>query len=181
MTIRGGGRARGDQSQAHPLDDGSYERPVPPPRNGRPNRRSPRSPYGRNGNGGHGQLFRFGVFVLVLGGIVLLAFATILRPLAAATIVDWAYDNPNTLKMPLVSDLVRENLGAKLTTAPSADPTDVEFTIESGDTPESLAPRLLADGFIADERAFLYEATHTRARRQARRRQLPPPPEHDTE
>jgi len=159
MTIRGGGGARDQRSQAHPLDDGSSQRPPSGPRVGRPERSALRSPYGREPGGGHGQLFRFAVFVLVLAAIVLLSFATILRPLVAATVVDWAYDNPSALKMPFVADLVRENLGTKLSTAPSVDATEVQFTIQSGDTPEDLAPRLLADGFIGDERAFLFEAT----------------------
>ena len=34
----------------------------------------------------------------------------------------------------------------------------MEFTVEPGDTPTTLAPRLQQEGLIADQRAFLFEA-----------------------
>ena len=57
-----------------------------------------------------------------------------------------------------MSDLVREDLGAALTDPASTDPTPVEFVVQPGDTPASLAPRLEDAGIIASQRAFLYEA-----------------------
>ena len=57
-----------------------------------------------------------------------------------------------------MADLVREDLGAALSDPASTDATEVEFMVEPGDTPSSLAPKLAEAGIVANERAFLYEA-----------------------
>ena len=57
-----------------------------------------------------------------------------------------------------MSDLVREDLGSSLTAPASDDATTVEFVVEPGDTPATLAPKLEAAGLITNQRAFLYEA-----------------------
>jgi UPF0755 protein len=58
-----------------------------------------------------------------------------------------------------VADIVRGNLGDALTTPASDDPSEVEFRVESGDTPALLAPRLVNEGLLKNERAFIFEAT----------------------
>jgi UPF0755 protein len=60
-----------------------------------------------------------------------------------------------------VGDLVREELGTSLTAKAGADTTETVFTVESGDTITTLAPRLVAGGYVANERAFLYEGLTT--------------------
>jgi UPF0755 protein len=72
--------------------------------------------------------------------------------------VPWANGNPSALSIGFVADLVREDLGAKLTDPASADASVVSFTVDIGDTPATIAPRLLAAGLIADQRAFLFQA-----------------------
>ncbi len=116
--------------------------------------------YERYGDrrGGLGGVLRFGAFLLVLAAIVLLVMVTVARPLLRAVIVPWAWDNPSALQFGFVSDLVREDLGTALTAPASDDATEVEFVVESGDTPATLAPRLQAAGIVASQRAFLYEA-----------------------
>ncbi|HEY7736324.1 MAG TPA: endolytic transglycosylase MltG [Candidatus Limnocylindrales bacterium] len=165
MTIRRGGRAREVRSQAHPIEPEVREptrhpwsevEPPPPPvpavRDLRPERRS---------NGHHGPL-RFLAFAVILGGLVLVLVVglglTILRPLAREAIVGWAWDNQGSLKIGLVADLVKEDLGPALTDRASDDPAEVQFEVQAGDTPETLAPRLAEAGVIASERAFLYLA-----------------------
>jgi UPF0755 protein len=119
----------------------------------------------RNGNGGGFRvpgIFRFLLFAGVLGGIVLIALVTVFRPLARAGIVDWAWQNPGSIvQFPFVADFVREDLGTTLFAKAGTDPTETVFTVEAGDTISTLAPRLLAGGFIASERAFLYEGITT--------------------
>jgi UPF0755 protein len=56
---------------------------------------------------------------------------------------------------------VRDDLGVALTSPVGSDPTKSEFVVNSGDDPASLAPRLLADGYVTSERAFLYVALTT--------------------
>ncbi|NJD27977.1 MAG: endolytic transglycosylase MltG [Chloroflexi bacterium] len=102
---------------------------------------------------------RFLLFTGVLAGIVLIAFLTALRPVLRAGVVGWAWDNPGTItQIPLVADLVREDLGADLTAPAGTDPTEKVFTVNPGDSIFELAPRLREAGFVTSERVFLYTA-----------------------
>ncbi len=174
-------RRTSDRPQARPMEPGSYDDADRPdlsirhePRKPRREperyepvryepdwRRSSNDRYGRGvspSTGGHG-VIRFLVFALVLGAFVLGTMLTVLRPVVRSAVVDWAWDNPGSFsRIPFVADLVREDLGALLTDPATGSSTAVEFEVALGDTPTSLAPRLLAGGFIVHERAFLFHA-----------------------
>jgi UPF0755 protein len=170
MTIRGGGRPR-NASQANladvEIDEEHYartpdslpsgslgRRPESPRAGGRP----PQAP--RAGGGfGLGGLVRFILFIGVLAGIVLVVALTVLRPVVAGAVVDWAADNPSALRLPFVAGLVREDLGKAMTDPPSADPAQVEFAVLEGDTAASIAARLQEGGFLTDARAFVFIST----------------------
>ncbi len=107
---------------------------------------------------GRGGILRFILFLIVLALIVLATMATVARPLVRAVVVPWADGNAGALRIGLVADLVREDLGAALTDPAGSDPSVVTFVVESGDTPLTLAPRLEAAGLIASRRAFLFQA-----------------------
>jgi peptidoglycan lytic transglycosylase G len=113
--------------------------------------------FGSNGGGLTG-IVRFLVFLFALAALVLVLMLTVARPIVRAVVVPWAWGNPGALQIGFVSDLVREDLGAALTDPASTDPSVVEFTVDSGDTPATLAPRLVEAGIVADERAFLFQA-----------------------
>jgi UPF0755 protein len=108
--------------------------------------------------GGLWGLLRFVLFLLILAVVVLAVMMTVARPMVRMLVVPLAEDNPGALRIGLVQDLVREDLGAQLTQPAGNDATSVEFLVESGDTPATLAPRLEADGIITSQRAFLFEA-----------------------
>jgi len=161
MTIRGGRPLRHGHDeandQAYPLEEADWT-PTPRPVAGRSGRRDPRNrPRGGRG-GGLGGLLRFVAFALVLGALVLVALVTVLRPVVSGAIVGWASDNATALGIPFVADLVREDLGSALTSAPSSDATDVEFIVAPGDTARGIATRLQAQGFLVDARAFVFTA-----------------------
>lgn len=159
MTVRGGGRPRDPRTEARPLDDGYYDEDW----RSRDARWAARPRNGRRGGGGLGigGFLKFLVFALVMAAVVLVGLLTVLRPVAAGVIVDWAYDNQGALRFPFVADLVREELGPELTDKASTDSTEVEFEIVTGDTPRTLATRLESEGLIKSERAFLFEATRS--------------------
>ena len=73
--------------------------------------------------------------------------------------VGWASDNPAALGVPFVKDLVKEDLGAKLTEPASADTSQVPFVVNEGESASAIATRLEEEGFLADGRAFVYLAT----------------------
>jgi UPF0755 protein len=162
MTIRGGGRPRDTQSQAHPLDTAPTPRePTPPtrtPRNGRNGYpgNGGRRPSGA-GSGHHGPL-RFLAFVVALIAVSVLLAVTVLRPLVSVAVSGWAIDNPSTWRLPIVGDIVAEALADELATPASDDPTVVEWPVRSGDTVTTVGDRLLADGLIVSRPAFEYSA-----------------------
>ncbi len=99
---------------------------------------------------------RFLAFALGPALIVLILLVTVGRPLLTSAVINWAGTNPQALSIPFVSDLVRENLGSKLTTAPSNDASEVEFFVQPGDTAAAIAQHLADQGFVVDARAFVF-------------------------
>ncbi|TME83807.1 MAG: endolytic transglycosylase MltG [Chloroflexi bacterium] len=164
MTIRGGGRPREVHDQAHPYTPDDFAEGPPEPVPAR--QASSRAYNGRgvalgNGRSGAGRFgfLRFLVFLLVLAGLVLAVLLTVLRPLASGAIIDWAANNPTALGIPFVADMVRADLGDKLTTAPSDDPTQQQFVVAEGDTAATIADKLQTQGFLKDPRAFVFLVT----------------------
>jgi UPF0755 protein len=102
---------------------------------------------------------RFLIFGGALAAIVLIALLTAFRPLISAGVVSWAWSNPGAItRFAFIGDFVREDLGAALTAAAGADPTEMAFDVQPADTIFTLAPRLHEAGFVANERAFEYTA-----------------------
>jgi UPF0755 protein len=156
VTIRNGGSPRSDYEgsdvdQAHEPADDDWT-PVALGRRDRLHSR------GGNGGGGLAGLLKFLAFALIMATVVMAVLLTFLRPVLAGAIVDWAYDSPSALALPFVKDLVKEDLGTKLTTAPSTDAAQVEFVVDKGDTAAGIATRLAQQGFLLDARAFVFTA-----------------------
>jgi len=165
MTIRSGGRPRdprdGRGGRVRPYDPEAYatesvpETYVPV-----------RQTYGRDGGyrggGGRGSglvgLLKFLVFAGILAALVLVVSLTLLRPVVVGFVVGWAADSPGALNMPFVADLVREDLGAKLTDPASGEEEQVPFVVTAGDSATSIGARLEQQGLIQDRRAFVFLA-----------------------
>lgn len=114
--------------------------------------------YRKDGPSGLPGILRFFLFAGILAIIVVVAGLTVMRPLVKAAVVGWAWDNPGSLRISFVADFVREDLGTALTDPASADTSEVVFEVVFGDTPTTIAPRLLEAGTITSERAFLFTA-----------------------
>ena len=170
MTIRGGGRPRGrgpgyladvdidEEHYARAPEPGRGRRrgrgPEPPRAGGRP----PQAP--RVGGGfGLGGLIRLVLFLGVLAAIVIVVSLTVLRPVVARALVDWASDNPSALGLPFVKELVREDLGQVLTEPASTDAAQLEFTVVDADSAALIAGRLKEQGYLRDARAFVFIST----------------------
>ena len=105
---------------------------------------------------------KFLLFAGVLAAVVLLLFLTALRPVVQKGVADWAWSNTWAItRIPFVNDFVRADLGAALTQPASGDATEGLFVVNAGDDVFALAPRLADEGYVASERAFLYEAITT--------------------
>ncbi len=167
MTVRGGGRPRdsGDHLVGVDIDEEHYATAPEPvvyrrgrPAMGRAGGRPPQAPRG-GGSFGLGGLVRLVLFIGVLAIIVLAVSLTVLRPVVAGAVVDWATDNPSALHLPFVEDLVREDLGAAMTDPVSSDAAQVEFSVLEGDSAASIAARLQEQDLLRDARAFVFIAT----------------------
>jgi UPF0755 protein len=162
MSIRDDRRARRRHDQPVPIDTESYADPGLAERDARRGIHAPasrrRGSQGGDVGSGLGGIFRFLVFAVVLGSLVLFALLTVLRPLARVAVVGWAYDNSGALRIPFVADLVREDLGDNLTLPAGGDSAVVEFNVVAGDTPATIAARLKERNLIRDERAFVFLA-----------------------
>lgn len=164
MTIRSGGRPRdprrGRGPQAHPYEPDAYATEYVPEAY-EPSRRGYGNGGGRRGRGGSGVwgLVKFLVFTLLLAGVVLVVALTALRPLVNSMVLSWAADNPAALSIDVVADIVKEDLGDRLTRPASSDPAQVEFVVQDGDTAATIGARLEDEGLLLDQRAFVFIAT----------------------
>ena len=156
MTVRSGGGPRDPRSQARPYTEDAYATEAmgepDPARYGRHHRSGGRGSHGAVG------LLKFLIFTLILAAIVLVVSLTALRPVFNNTVLSWAAENPAALQLPFVKDLVREDLGAALTTPASTDAAQVEFIVEPGVTASTIGARLASEGLITDPRAFVFIA-----------------------
>jgi UPF0755 protein len=150
VTVRDGRAPRDSEMPSWRASDGRGNPPVSSRR---------RKPNGGNGGFRLPGVVRFFLFAGGLAALVLLVLLTALRPLVRAGVVGWAWDNPSAIvRFPFVGDFVREDLGDALTAKPGADATEAVFTVNPGDTIFLIAPRLVKDGFVTSEHAFLYAA-----------------------
>jgi UPF0755 protein len=94
----------------------------------------------------------------VLGGGVILLSLTVLRPLTSAALAAWAVDSPSLWSLPFVGEAVAEALADELATPASDDPSEVVWTVRSGDTVATVGERLAEDELVTSERAFAYSA-----------------------
>ncbi len=104
-------------------------------------------------------IVRFVIYASLLAVVVLVLLSTALRPILRAGVVAWAWDNPSWIpRIAFVSELVREDLGPALDQPASADSSEGAFTVLPNDTVLAIGPRLQQQGFVADQRAFIYLA-----------------------
>ena len=155
MTVRSG---RGPRDRS---DDGSANPGMPmwrasDGRGGPPMGRNRRGDDRRRGLPGP---IKFLIFGGALAGLVLVALLTFFRPLVSAGIVSWAWDNPGAItRFDFIAQFVRDDLGDALNAPAGTDSTEQAFDVQSADTIFTLAPRLKAAGFVANERAFEFTA-----------------------
>jgi UPF0755 protein len=155
MTIRSGGRPRDRRAaQAGKYDPEAYATESVPEYS----ELIPRKRGGGRGRGGGGLFgfLKFVVFALVLAALVLAAALTVLRPVVGGAVMSIADDNPATLQLPFVKEIVAENLGDALTRPASTDPAQIQFLVAPGDTARIVSKNLQAQGLIADSRAFVF-------------------------
>ena len=151
-------RARDRRHERSAAARGPRERRRDPPRPGSRRRRqtatSGPAGYGRgpgdqrsyerygDPGGGLARLLKFLCSCVRARGRRARGAVTVARPLARLAVVGWPRTTRRRSGSAFVADLVREDLGDALTDAGPAPTDEIVFTVESGDTPPTLAPRL---------------------------------------
>jgi len=176
MTLRNGGRARsksggpgsgtGDPAGRRPvLDTGwsDYDPNRPADDTGAAKRKpewaDPPRNYRSSRSGGLGTVAQFAIFAVVAGALVLGGLFFVAKPIVSRDLANWAAENPTALKLPFMADIVRSELGTKLTQpVNAADSTNVAFQITADETPKQIADELVNAGLISDARAFVFES-----------------------
>ncbi|MGH2467102.1 MAG: endolytic transglycosylase MltG [Candidatus Limnocylindrales bacterium] len=108
-------------------------------------------------NGGQRRRLGAGIVLaglLALAALIVIGGLTLARPAVAGLARSMAEDNPQTLKLPFVADLVRGQLGAALTGPAGTDATPVDFVVASGATARQVAEALTAQDLISDPLVF---------------------------
>ena len=174
MTLRNGGRARSNSGNPRPGDP-SARRPVldtgwsdyDPDRTAasaesgkaKPEWSNPPRDYRSSRSSGFGTVARFAVFAVVAAALVLGGLFFVVKPIVSSSLANWAAENPTALKLPFMADIVRSELGTKLTQpVNAADSTNVAFQITADETPKQIADELVNAGLISDARAFVFES-----------------------
>lgn len=146
------------------LDEGA-EAPAPhaPAASGTMSRMDLGRQGGRNGYGmlqppAQHHRVRGLLVVLVMGALVLLVLASVGRPLLRTLAVDIAQANPQTMRVPFLADLVREDLGSQLTDAAGQDASPVQFVVPAGASAADIATMLAGQQLLAEPLAFEYVA-----------------------
>ena len=176
MSFRNGGRARstsggpgarlGDPNPRRPVVDtgwSDYDPGQPAGSTGavkpKPEWSDPPRNYRSSRSGGPGTVVRFAVFAVLAAALVLGGLVFVAKPIVASGLANWAAENPTALKLPFMADIVRSELGTKLTQPVNAtDSTKVVFQITSDETPKQIADELVQAGLIVDARAFVFES-----------------------
>jgi UPF0755 protein len=118
-----------------------------------------RRDYRSGRSSGPGQVLRFAVFTLLLGGLVVGGLYFVARPIVVGSIVDWASENPTALKLPFVADVVRNELGSSLTQPVDArDQNPIAIIIGPNETPRQIGDQLVKAGAITEARALVFQA-----------------------
>src|SRR5207249_4487783 len=70
----------------------------------------------------------------------------------------FAESRPEVIRWPFVAGIVKERLGADLTTPGGTDPTQVRFIVQSGASADQIGQALEQQGLVHNRVAFIYLA-----------------------
>jgi UPF0755 protein len=90
------------------------------------------------------------LIVLVIGGWIAA------RPVLGPALTGLFEENPGIIRMPILADLLRAELGDRLEAPAGDDDREVGFVIEAGQTVDEIQENLVAAGLLADTLAFKY-------------------------
>jgi UPF0755 protein len=88
--------------------------------------------------------------VLVVGGWILV------RPVLGPAVTGLFEDNPGIIRMPIVSDLLRAELGDRIGKPASTEDREVRLVIDQGQTIDQIEENLVDAGLLTDTLAFRY-------------------------
>ncbi len=96
------------------------------------------------------------IVILILAALVIAGIAYLLAPAFRDFAGSMARSNPQTMRLPFVGDVVRDELGTALTQAVGTDATPLIFDVQPGSTVAQIADGLTSAGLIQQPLVFQY-------------------------
>jgi UPF0755 protein len=107
----------------------------------------------RNGNSG---AWKGLLFVVVLLAVLVVGGWIVARPVIGPAVTGLFEDNPGIIRMPIVADLLRAELGDRLDAPASSEDREVRFVVDPGETVDEVQEGLVDAGLLGDTLAFKY-------------------------
>lgn len=103
-----------------------------------------------------GAMWRGVIFLVIFAVIVVAGGALIIGPGFRDFAAGLARDNPQALRFPFVGDVIKDQLGDKLTRPAGSDPSTVSFVVSAGESVTQVANALTAAKLISEPMVFQY-------------------------
>jgi UPF0755 protein len=96
------------------------------------------------------------IVILILGALVIAGIAYLLAPAFRDFAGSMARSNPQSMRLPFVGDVVRDQLGTALTQPAGSDSTPIYFDVQAGSSVGQIADALTTAGLIQQPLVFQY-------------------------
>jgi UPF0755 protein len=96
------------------------------------------------------------IVIMILGALMIAGIAYLLAPAFRDFAGGMARSNPQTMRLPFVGDVVRDQLGTALTQPAGTDATPIAFDVQPGSTVAQIADGLVTAELIQQPLVFQY-------------------------
>jgi UPF0755 protein len=113
----------------------------------------------QDGNGG---AWKGVAFVIVALAVLAVGGWLAARPMLGPTLTGMFRENPGIIRLPIVADLLRAELGDRLSAPASQSDEQIAFVIDEGETIAQIQENLVDAGLLTDDLAFTYLVVNDR-------------------
>jgi len=96
------------------------------------------------------------IFIVVALGLLVVGGWIAARPVLGPAVTGLFEENPGIIRMPIVADLLRAELGDRLGAPAGSEDREVKFVIDSGQSIDEIQENLVDAGLLTDTLAFTY-------------------------
>ena len=96
------------------------------------------------------------IFIVVALGLLVVGGWIAARPVLGPAVTGLFAENPGIIRMPIVADLLRAELGDRLGTPAGSEDREVRFVVDHGQSIDQVQESLVDAGLLTDTLAFTY-------------------------